>query len=104
MADAAARRDIHRSTARAMILIVLVGAGLRIAYVARPLAHRMRAPWRQSDYTQLARNYWREDPNLFHPRIDWRRDGPGLVEMELPLVPWTAGMLYHVFGYHEGIL
>jgi len=104
MADAAARRDIRRSTARAMILIVLVGAGLRLAYVARPLDHRMRAPWRQSDYTQLARNYWREDPNLFHPRIDWRRDGPGLVEMEFPLVPWTAGMLYRLLGYHEEVL
>lgn len=84
--------------------VVLAGAVLRLAYVDRPLDHRMRAPWRQSDYTQIARNYWREDPNLFHPRIDWRRDGPGLVEMEFPLVPWTAGMLYRLFGYHEAIL
>ena len=87
-----------------MVALVLAGAALRLAYVNRPLDHRMRAPWRQSDYTQLARNYWREDANLFHPRIDWRRDGPGLVEMEFPLIPWTAGMLYRLLGYHEAFL
>ena len=103
-AAATVPRDIRRFTASTMVVIVLAGAVLRLAYVDRPLDHRMRAPWRQSDYTQLARNYWREDPNLFHPRIDWRRDGPGLVEMEFPLVPWTAGMLYRLFGYHEAIL
>jgi hypothetical protein len=102
--DVAAPRGIRRSTARAMVAIVLVGSALRLAYVARPLDDRMLSPWRQSDYTQLARNYWREDPNLFHPRIDWRRDGPGLVEMEFPLLPWTAGMLYRLVGYHEEIL
>jgi len=102
--DVAAPRDIRRSTALSMVAIVLAGAALRLAYVPRPLDHRMVAPWRESDYTQLARNYWREDPNLFHPRIDWRRDGPGLVEMEFPLIPWTAGMLYRLLGYHEAIL
>jgi 4-amino-4-deoxy-L-arabinose transferase-like glycosyltransferase len=104
MTDTAAPSDAGRFRARLMLAIMLAGAALRLAYVNRPLDDRMRAPWRQSDYTQLARNYWREDANLFHPRIDWRRDGPGLVEMEFPLLPWTAGMLYRLFGYHEAIL
>jgi 4-amino-4-deoxy-L-arabinose transferase-like glycosyltransferase len=104
MLGTAAPNALRGSSARLIVVIVLAGAALRLAYVNRPLDHRIRAPWRQSDYTQLARNYWREDPNLFHPRIDWRGDGPGLVEMEFPLVPWTAGMLYHLFGYHEAIL
>jgi 4-amino-4-deoxy-L-arabinose transferase-like glycosyltransferase len=104
MTDTAAPRDARRFITRLMVAIVLAGAALRLAYVNRPLDDRMRAPWRQSDYTQIARNYWREDANLFHPRIDWRRDGPGLVEMEFPLLPWTAGMLYRLLGYHEAIL
>ncbi len=104
MTDDAAPRNIRRLSAHAMVALVLVGSVLRLAYVDRPLDDRMLSPWRQSDNTQLARNYWREDPNLFHPRIDWRRDGPGLVEMEFPLVPWTAGMLYRLLGYHEAIL
>jgi len=58
-AAATVPRDIRRFTASTMVVIVLAGAVLRLAYVDRPLDHRMRAPWRQSDYTQLARNYWR---------------------------------------------
>jgi len=87
-----------------MMAILLLGIALRVAWVGRPLDHRIRAPWRQADYTQIARNFAREDPNLLHPRIDWRRDGPGLVEMEFPLVPWTAGMLDRLFGYREQYL
>ena len=84
--------------------ILLAGIVLRVAWVGRPLDHRIRAPWRQADYTQIARNFAREDPDLLHPRIDWRRDGQGLVEMEFPLVPWTAGMLDRLFGYREQYL
>src|SRR5262249_36980805 len=72
--------------------------------VWRPLDHRIRAPWRQADYTQIARNFAREDPNPLHPRIDWRRDGTGLVEMEAPFLPWTAGMLDRLLGYREEYL
>ena len=104
MTDTTAPRNIRQISARAMVAIVLAGSALRLAYVNRPLDDRMLSPWRQSDYTQLARNYWREDQNLLHPRIDWRRDGPGLVEMEFPLIPWTAGMLYRLVGYHEPIM
>jgi hypothetical protein len=90
-----------RRTARLLAAILLAGIALRAAWVWRPLDHRMRAPWRQSDYTQIARNFWREDADILHPRIDWRGDGPGLVEMEFPLLPWTAGMIDRVIGYRE---
>jgi hypothetical protein len=94
----------RRAGAGVMLAVVLTGIGLRLAYVDRPLDDRMRAPWRQSDYAQIARNFWREDPNILQPRIDWRRDGPGLVEAEFPLLPWTAGMLDRLLGYHEATL
>jgi 4-amino-4-deoxy-L-arabinose transferase-like glycosyltransferase len=87
-----------------MLAILIVGIGLRVAWVWRPLDHRIKAPWRQSDYTQIARNFAREDPDLFRPRIDWRRDGPGFVEMEFPLLPWIAGMLNRLLGYREEYL
>ncbi len=70
MPDIAPPNAIRGFSAHLMVAVVPAGAALRLAYVDRPLDHRMRAPWRQSDYTQLARNYWREDTNLFHPRID----------------------------------
>ncbi|MGH9334842.1 MAG: ArnT family glycosyltransferase, partial [Vicinamibacteria bacterium] len=37
----------------------------------------------------------------FYPRIDWRGDGPGYVEMEFPIFPWLIAALYEEFGLHE---
>jgi 4-amino-4-deoxy-L-arabinose transferase-like glycosyltransferase len=93
-----------RASGRLLLALVLAGAALRLADVARPLDHRLRAPWRQADSFQIARNFAREDPNPLHPRIDWRGDTPGLVEMEAPIVPWIGGMLFRVFGVHAEIL
>lgn len=89
---------------RLFVAVLLAGAALRLAWVARPLDHRLRAPWRQSDTFQIARNFAREDASILHPRIDWRGDNPGLVEMEFPFFPWIGGMLFRVFGIHAPIL
>ena len=93
-----------RRARRALFAAVAAGALLRVAFVDRPLDARLRTAWRQADSVQIARNFWREDPDIRHPRIDWRGDTPGLVEMELPALPWAAGMLYRALGYHEAIL
>jgi 4-amino-4-deoxy-L-arabinose transferase-like glycosyltransferase len=89
---------------RWFLALLLAGAALRLAFVARPLDHRLRAPWRQADSFQIARNFAREDPSFLDPRIDWRGDTPGLVEMEAPFFPWIGGMLFRVFGIHAPIL
>ena len=88
-----------------VVLVALaLGTGLRIAYVHRPFDHRVRSPWRQADYIQIARNFDREGMNIFYPRIDWRGDGPGFVESEFPLIPWLAAWGFRVFGIHVQIL
>lgn len=51
----------------------------------------------------MARNFYLEGMNILYPRIDWRKDGPGYVESEFPLYPWTVALLYKIFGYHEEI-
>ena len=87
-----------------LILILLLGTGLRLVWVTRPFDHRIRTSWRQSDYIQIARNFDREGMNILYPRIDWRGDTPGYVEGEFPLVPWVGAVLYKAFGYHEWLL
>jgi len=87
-----------------LLCVVSIGIGVRIAYVNRPLGYQLQASWRQADEVQLARNFYRDGMNIFYPRIDWRGDTPGYVEMELPLPPWSGALLYHLFGYHEEFL
>lgn len=43
--------------------------------------------WRQADTQAMARNQAFEELSPLSPRIDWRRDGQGYVEAELPLYP-----------------
>jgi len=87
-----------------LAVLLLTGVGLRLAYVHRPVDHRLVSPWRQCDYLQIARNYWREEPNILYPRIDWRRDTPGYVESEFPFIPWAGARLFDFFGYREWLL
>ncbi|MDD8026483.1 MAG: glycosyltransferase family 39 protein [Acidobacteriota bacterium] len=83
------------------IAVLFAGAGLRALDLGRPADGRIREGWREADYAALARNFDREGMDIRAPRIDWRGDGPGLAEMEFPLVPWLTACLYRVFGPSE---
>ena len=82
----------------ALAATLLVGVVLRLAYVDRPFDYRLANPWQQSDYLAIARNFAREGMDIRNPRIDWRGDTPGFVEMELPVVPWVGAVIYRTIG------
>ncbi|HEX9007526.1 MAG TPA: hypothetical protein VF889_09540, partial [Bacteroidota bacterium] len=85
-------------------LIFAAGVILRLVLPWHPADDRMLNGWRESDYTQLARNFDREGMNILLPRVDWRGDTPGYVEMEFPFIPWITAAAYRIFGYHEMFL
>ncbi|MBK8270576.1 MAG: glycosyltransferase family 39 protein [Planctomycetes bacterium] len=89
------------TNSRLMLAVILLGSLARLWGVDRPLDHRLANAWRSSDYTQIARNFHRESLNPFYPRIDWRGDTPGFVEMEFPLLPWLAALCDRAIGYNE---
>lgn len=74
---------------------------LRLSLAWMPLAG-VHA-WRHCDTAAVARNFATESMNPFLPRVDWRGDGPGWVEMELPLFPWTVAVAYRLLGVHDAI-
>jgi 4-amino-4-deoxy-L-arabinose transferase-like glycosyltransferase len=88
------RRPVRRDIAL-LVVIVLLGAGLRLLWIQAPLldAHR----WRQADTAAIARNLYEGRFNLFYPEVDWGGRN-GYVESEFPLVPALAAGLYEVFG------
>ncbi len=85
--------------ARILLLIVFAMAALvRVVDVFRPID---KANWRECDEGSIARNFVREGMNPFLPRIDWRGDGPGYAEMELPAYPYLIAVGYQIFGFHD---
>ena len=59
--------------------------------------------WRQSDCASLAWHFYSTDANLFSPHIHNHILGNGKAVGEFPIVYWTVGMLYRIFGPHEAI-
>ena len=53
--------------------------------------------WRQSDVYSVASNFLYEDPDFFHPRIDWTRGRSGVMGMEPPILAYRAGLM-RVYG------
>lgn len=82
---------------------MVVGASVDAIDLWRPIDGTSRELYRECDEGSIARNYARDGMRLLYPQIDWRGDGPGYVEMELPLYPYAIAVGYRVFGFHEQI-
>ncbi len=85
----------HRS-AWVLSILLLFGFTLRMFELGEPLIDKQA--WRQADTAAVARNFFEEDFDLFSPRVDWRGDGSGIVEMNFPLYPYFVSLGYEVFG------
>ena len=83
------------------LLLLAYGLFLHLYEVNRPIDASSYHSWREADLGMIARNFWRGDMNILHPQIDWRKDGPGYVECEFPLLAWLMALAYRLFGYHE---
>jgi len=57
--------------------------------------------WRQSQTAMITRNLYREDFNLWWPKIDWEGNGPGILVLEFPLYNAIVALLYFLFGPKE---
>ena len=86
----------ERRHAQWWVIVVAVAARVPLMFVG--LTYRIDI-WRQTDTASIARNFT-HDANLFFPRINWGGAGPGFVESELQLFPWSVAWLYRWFGEH----
>lgn len=86
---------VNEPDRRVLSALLLLAALLRLWHVDAPVigAHA----WRQADTAAVARNFL-DDPRLLYPRVDWGGDGPGYVDMELPVYPYVTSLAYRVTG------
>jgi 4-amino-4-deoxy-L-arabinose transferase-like glycosyltransferase len=82
-----------------LALLVLMALAIRIPYLVE--AETAVYWWRPADNASVARNFLTNGFNFLYPQIDWGGNGPGYVEMELPLVQFLAAVLYYLFGLHH---
>ncbi|MBV9242667.1 MAG: glycosyltransferase family 39 protein, partial [Acidobacteria bacterium] len=83
-----------------IVVLFIAAAGLRFADVFRPIN---QASWRECDLGAVSRNFVREGMDPLMPRIDWRGNGPGYAEMELPLYPFLTAATYEAIGIRDDL-
>lgn len=54
--------------------------------------------WRQTQTQTVIDNFYEEDPNILHPRVNARGDGSGIYRTDFPLMQWIIAGIYHVTG------
>ncbi len=79
-----------------MLAVVALALALRLVDVDKPFLDLQT--WRQADTAAIARNYYEEGFDFSHPRVDWRGDTPGYVEMEFPLYNFLVACGYRAVG------
>ncbi|QYK48278.1 MAG: glycosyltransferase family 39 protein [Phycisphaeraceae bacterium] len=79
-----------------IIIVLAIAAALRVVHLDSDFIGFHS--WRQTDTAGVARNMLRGDGNILSPRIDWRGDGDGRVEMEFPLYSWLVSSVWRITG------
>ncbi len=79
-----------------MLGLVALTLAVRLIDVDKPFLDLQT--WRQADTAAIARNYFEESFDFLHPRVDWRGDTPGFVEMEFPLYNYLIACGYRLIG------
>ncbi|MBV9272193.1 MAG: glycosyltransferase family 39 protein [Candidatus Eremiobacteraeota bacterium] len=72
---------------------------LRLKGIHNPLLDH--PGWRQGDTASIARNFALLQSNILYPQTNYNGPPPNYVELELQIVPFTAALLYKIFGVHE---
>jgi hypothetical protein len=90
--------SLSPKTVQWILAVIIVGiAVFRLATISVPSLKW--TSWKEIDYLTISQNYWKDGFNILQPKVTWPAEPPRVTEMELPLVPYTAALLYQVFGY-----
>lgn len=79
--------------------ILLLALLVRLYHVHFPVAGWHS--WRQADTAAMARNFFENGFDFFHPQIDWGGNSSGIVESEFPAYPFLVSLFYAVFGLND---
>lgn len=81
-----------------LLLILLLNAFVHFPFIDEP--PKSRHVWRQTFTLSVARNFFREEMNILHPRIDNRGAKEGITGMQFPSYEFGLAAFYKVAGEH----
>lgn len=91
---------ISKSLQYGLLTIVLILTLLvRLATINTP--QLKWTEWKEIDYIAISQNFLKHGFNFFLPEVSWPAEPPRVTEMEFPLVPYTAALLYKFFGFND---
>jgi hypothetical protein len=57
--------------------------------------------WREADVSTIAKNFYLNGTDIFHPQIAYDGNGPGYVESEFQIYTYLIALTYKIFGFWE---
>lgn len=84
-----------------LVCTIAASIAVRLIRVTQPFVDSWS--WKQLTNAMIARNYYLHGYHFLYPQIDWAGPYPGYIGTEFPLVPFTAALLYNLFGIHEWV-
>ena len=60
--------------------------------------------WRQCNSLAVASNFYEEDMDIMHPRVDHRRSSDGVTGMNFPLFEFTLAVVYKITGSESWLI
>jgi hypothetical protein len=79
-------------------LIFVIGVGVRCSHLLQPVD---TDSWREADVSSMARFFYQNGTDIFHPQIGYGGPGPGYVESEFQLYAYMIATSYKIFGFWE---
>ena len=82
------------------IIIFLTGICVRGTFLLHPVDTES---WREADVSTIAKNFYQNGTDIFHPQINYGGSGPGYVESEFQIYSYLVAISYKIFGFWEPI-
>jgi hypothetical protein len=97
---AAALRKISKITL-VLLIILVIGTALRLRWIDQPYVDTFS--WRQSSVAMIAENYFKTNPNILYPEVNWSGPGPNYQGREFQTVSYLATIIYRVLDQRDWI-
>jgi len=80
------------------LIIFILGFSVRNTHLFQAIDTNS---WREGDVSTIAKNFYQNGTDIFHPQIAYDGSGPGYVESEFQIYSYLIATSYKIFGFWE---